>query len=73
MVRIVNYHLVTLIMSNGRCVHETGSIFVCGILSHCHTEMSSHRRRAFGQRSPPVAKLIRDILGRYPDGQIFKV
>ena len=35
--------------------------------------MSLHGGRAFGQRPPPVAKLIKDILDRYPDGQIFKV
>ena len=27
----------------------------------------------FGQKLPPLSKAIRDILKRYPDGQIFKV
>ena len=31
------------------------------------------RRKRFGQHPPPVSKLIKNILDRYPDGQIFKV
>ena len=27
----------------------------------------------FGQKTPPLDLIIRDILERYPDGQIFKV
>lgn len=29
--------------------------------------------KEFGQRQPPLAVDIKDILERYPDGQIFKV
>ena len=31
------------------------------------------KRKKFGQHPPPVSKLIKNILDRYPDGQIFKV
>ena len=34
---------------------------------------NTHRSRRFGQRPPPVSRLIKTILDRYPDGQIFKV
>ena len=27
----------------------------------------------FGQRPPPISKLIKDLLEKYPSGQIFKV
>ena len=27
----------------------------------------------FGQRPPPIYKLIKDLLKRYPNGQVFKV
>ena len=35
--------------------------------------MAMSSRRRFGQRPPPVSRLIKTILDRYPDGQIFKV
>ena len=35
--------------------------------------MAMSSRRPFGQRPPPVSRLIKTILDRYPDGQIFKV
>lgn len=34
--------------------------------------ITDHGRR-FGQRPPPVSKLIKAILEKYPSGQIFKV
>ena len=35
--------------------------------------MSAHCRIDFGQHLPPISKMIKNILERYPDGQIFKV
>ena len=37
--------------------------------------MSSHGHQGtrFGQRPPPISKLIKDLLKKYPNGQIFKV
>ena len=29
--------------------------------------------RRFGQKNPPLSTAIKQILDRYPDGQIFKV
>lgn len=40
---------------------------------HAHEVKMSQRTRQFGQRSPPVSVAIKQILQRYPDGQIFKV
>ena len=37
------------------------------------TEMSTFNGRRFGQHPPPISKLIKAILEKYPNGQIFKV
>lgn len=36
-------------------------------------EMSTVKGERFGQRPPPISKLIRSLLDKYPSGQIFKV
>ncbi len=35
--------------------------------------MATPQRGEFNLAKPPLSDMIKDILGQYPDGQIFKV
>lgn len=49
------------------------TLYLCQLTMEVNNQEMRFDSESFGQREPPISVIIKGILDRYPDGQIFKV